>query len=251
MNVLSRSTSCCSDVPTGRIRIAAMSVGAMIALALFAGNASAQSPVELGTAGPFGVLAGSTVTNTGPSTINGDLGLSPGTSVTGFGGPGNGTVNGTTHIADAVARQAKSDLDTAFSDAAGRTPAAALPPDLSTAGILGPGVYRSTSTLQLSGSVTLDAAGDPSAVFIFQIGSALTTASASRVNLVNGAQPCNVFWQIGSSATLGSGSDFAGTILADQSISINNGVTVRGRALARIAAVTLINDTITLSLIHI
>ncbi|MCW3041503.1 MAG: hypothetical protein JWM31_3408 [Solirubrobacterales bacterium] len=225
--------------------------GAVAAAALFAGLPetahAAQPPVGLGTSAPFATLAGSTVTNTGPSVVNGDLGLSPGTAVTGFGGPGDGTINGAIHIADSVAVTAKADLDNAYKDAAGRTPAAALAADLGSSGSLGPGVYKATSALQLTGPVTLDAGGDASAIFIFQVGTALTTGSASSVNLINGAQPCNVFWQVGSSATLGSGSTFVGTILADQSISVNNGVTIQGRTLARTAAVTLINDTITRS----
>lgn len=217
---------------------------ALTACAFPAVAGAAQPTVGLGTADPFGILAGSTVTNTGPSTVNGDLGLSPGAAVTGFGGAGNGTVNGATHVNDAAAMQAKADLDTAYADAAGR-PFTALPAaDLTTAGILGPGVYRSP-TLGLTGSVTLDAGGDPSAVFIFQVDSTLITDSASSVKLVNGAQPCNVFWQVGSSATLGSGSSFVGTILAQTSITVNNAVTIPGRLLARTAAVTLINDTIT------
>jgi len=223
-------------------RTALLLVGCAISLVLFTRDASAaQPPVGLGTAGSFAVLAGSTVTNTGPSTINGDLGVSPGTAITGF---PPGKVNGTTHAADAVAAQAQSDLTTAYNDAAGRTPASAVPADLG--GLtLSPGVYRSASSVGLTGSLTLDAQGDPNAVFIFQAGSTLTTASGSRVNLINGAQPCNVVWQIGSSATLGSASVFVGNILALTSISLDDSVTVTGRTLARNGAVTGINDTIT------
>jgi serine protease AprX len=195
----------------------------------------------LGTAGSFAVLAGSTVTNTGPSTINGNLGLNPGTAVTGF---GPGTVNGTTRAASAAALQAKSDLTIAYDDAAGRTPPASVPADVG--GLtLTRGVYRAASSLGLTGAVTLDAQGDPEAVFVLQAGSTLITASGSHVNLVNGAQACNVFWQVGSSATLGSSTVFAGNILALTSITMNDGVTLKGRALARNGAVTLINDTIT------
>jgi serine protease AprX len=197
--------------------------------------------IGLGTADSFAVLAGSTVTNTGPSTINGDLGLHPGTSVTGF---GPGTVNGATHTADATALQAKTDLTAAYDDVAGRTPPTPAPADLGGL-MLKPGVYRSASSLALTGELALDAQGDPSAVFVFQAGSTLITASASRVRLVNGAQACNVFWQVGSSATLGTSTVFAGNILALTSISMNDGVTMNGRALARNGAVTLINDTIT------
>lgn len=213
-------------------------------MALTAGPAfAAQPPVGLGTSDSFAVLAGSTVTNTGPSTLNGDLGLSPGTAITGF---PPGTVNGTVHATDAVALQAQSDLTTAYNDAAGRTPAAAVSADLG-GSTLAPGVYNSGSSLGLTGTLTLDGAGDPNAVFIFQAGSSLTTASNSRVALINGAQPCNVYWQVGSSATLGTDSIFAGNVLALTSISVNDGVTVNGRLLARNAAVTLINDTISVA----
>ena len=217
-------------------------VALLAALGLFGSDALAAQPtVGLGTADSFAVLAGSTVTNTGPSTVNGDLGVSPGAAVTGF---PPGTVHGTIHAADAVAGQAQSDLTTAYNDAAARTPAATVSGDLG-GRTLTAGVYKSASSLGLTGALTLDAQGNPNAVFIFQAGSTLTTASGSHVNLINGAQPCNVFWQIGSSATLGTSSVLSGNILALTSISIDNGVTVLGRALARNGAVTLINDTIT------
>lgn len=214
----------------------------LVAFVLLVSNALAAQPaVGLGTADSFAVLAGSTVTNTGPLTLNGDLGVSPGTALTGF---PPGTVNGATHAADVGAGQAQSDLTVAYNDAAGRTPPVTVAGDLG--GLtLTPGDYKASSSLGLTGVVTLDAEGNPSAVFVFQIGSALTTASASHVALINGTQPCNVFWQIGSSATLGTTSVFAGNILALTSISMNNGVTLDGRALARNGAVTLINDTIT------
>jgi serine protease AprX len=210
--------------------------------ALLTGNTNvARTGLGLGTAESFAVLAGSTVTNTGPSTINGNLGLSPGTAITGF---GPGKVNGTTHAAEAIALKAQSDLTLAYDDAAGRTPAVAAPADLG--GLtLTPGVYNNASSLGLTGALTLDAQGDPNAVFVFQAGSTLTTAAASQVKLVNGAQACNVFWKVGSSATLGTGSVLAGSILALTSISVSDGVTMHGRALARNGAVTLINDTIT------
>ncbi len=213
----------------------------MLALALLASTAlAAQPPVGLGTADSYAVLAGQTVTNTGPSTINGDLGVTPGAAITGF---PPGTVNGTIHAADAVALQAQSDLTTAYNDAAGRTPPTAVPADLGGLTLTG-GVYKSASAIQLTGALTLDAQGDPNTVFIFQAASTLITASASHVNLINGAQPCNVFWQVGSSATLGTSSVFVGSIMALSSISMNNAVTVQGRALARNGSVTLINDTI-------
>jgi hypothetical protein len=202
---------------------------------------AAQAPVGLGTASSFAVLAGSAVTNTGPSIINGNLGVTPGTAVSGF---PPGTVNGTIHAADAVAGQAQNDLTTAYNDAAGRTPAVAVAGDLG-GQTLTPGVYNSASSLGLTGQLTLNAEGNPNAVFIFQAGSTLTTASASDIDLINGAQACNIYWQVGSSATLGTASVFVGNILAYDSISMNNDVTVNGSALARNGAVTLIDDTIT------
>ena len=216
-------------------------VTCLAVLAMSAGAARAAQPaVGLGTADSYAVLSGSAVTNTGPSTVNGDLGVSPGTALTGF---PPGTINGATHVADAAAAQAKADLTVAYDDAAGRTPASTVSGDLGNR-TLAPGVYESGSSLGLTGTLTLDGANDPNAVFILKAGSSLTTASGSRVALINGAQACNVFWQIGSSATLGTSSVFAGNIIALTSISMNDGVTVSGRALARNGAVTLINDTI-------
>ncbi|WP_433278493.1 ice-binding family protein [Pseudonocardia xinjiangensis] len=202
---------------------------------------SAQAPVGLGTATSFAVLAGSTVTNTGPSVISGDVGVSPGSAIVGF--PPGIVVNGVFHAADAVAAQAQDDLTTAYNDAAGRSPVTAVGPELG--GLtLAPGVYGG-GTLQITGTLTLDAQGDPNAVFIFQAASTLITASASDVSLINGADPCNVFWQVGSSATLGTGSDFVGTILALTSITAQTGADVEGRLLARNGAVTLDTNTIT------
>ncbi len=212
-------------------------------LALGAGDALAgQLPVSLGAAGSFAALAGSTVTSTGFTTLNGDLGVSPGSSLTGF---PPGKVNGATHATDPTAARAQADLTIAYNDAAGRQPPQALPADVG-GETLAPGVYKTGATpaLGVTGTLTLDGQGDPNAVFVFQVGSALTTAVNSHVNLINGAQPGNVFWQIGSSATLGTSSSFAGSILALTSVSINSGVTLNGRALARHGAVTLIDDTI-------
>ena len=197
----------------------------------------------LGTADNFAVLAASTVTNTGASTIDGDLGVSPGTALTGF---APGIVDGTTNSANPAALKAQADLTAAYTKAAGHAPSATVPADLG--GLtLAPGVYKNASSIGLTGTLTLDAQGDPDALFVFQAGSTLITASASEVRLVNGAQPCNVFWKVGSSATLGSSSTLVGNILAQASISMTDGVTLTGRALARTAAVTLINDTITVA----
>ncbi len=205
---------------------------------------AATAPVGLGTAGSFAVLAGTTVTNTGPSRISGNLGVSPGTAVTGF--PPGIVTGGTIHRADGVAGGAQSDLTIAYNDAAGRSPTANIPAFIGAGQTLAPGVYKASSSLEVGGSLTLDAHGDPDAVWIFQApSSTLTTDSASSVILTNGAQACNVFWQVGSSATLGTNSTFAGTILALTSISVQTGDTITGRTLARNGAVTLDDDTIT------
>jgi hypothetical protein len=202
---------------------------------------AAVAPVNLGTAGSFGVLAGTTVTNTGPSFIGGDLGVSPGTAVTGF---PPGIVTGVTHAADGVAAGAQSDLTTAYIDAMGRSPSASVG-TIGAGQTLTPGVYNATSSLFVNGALTLDAQGNPDAVFIFQAGSTLITGTGTNVILTNGAQACNVFWQVGSSATLAPGSTFQGSILALTSISVQTGDTIVGRALARNGAVTLDDDTIT------
>ena len=191
-----------------------------------AATAAGQAPVVLGSATTFEVLAGSTVTSTGATTVNGDLGVSPGTAVTGF---PPGLVNGTIHAGDAAAAQAQLDLTTAYNDAAGRTVGA-----ITVAGNLGgqtltPGLYKSTSSLAISsGDLTLDAQGDANAVFIFQMASTLTTTSGRQVILSGGAKAANVFWQVGSSATLGTTSVFKGNILALASITVTTGAT-RGR----------------------
>jgi len=203
---------------------------------------SAQAPVGLGTAGNFAVLAGSTVTNTGPSVISGSVGLDPGSAVTGF--PPGIVLAGTTQVANGVALQAKDDLVTAYNDAAGRSSTATISGDLA-GRTLTPGVYTSASSLGLSGQLTLDAEGDPSAVFIFQAGSSLIVGSGSQVNLIGAAQACNVYWQVGSSATIGTSSAFVGNILALTSITMTTGATLQGSALARNGAVTLDTNTIT------
>ncbi|MFZ0217169.1 MAG: ice-binding family protein, partial [Candidatus Dormiibacterota bacterium] len=191
----------------------ALLLGVALASAPLTASAATQPP--LGTATSFGVLAGSAVTNTGPTTITGDLGLSPGSSVTGF---PPGAVNGATHFDDAVAVTAKTDLATAYTNAAGQPCTSTLTGDLGGRTLV-PGVYCFTSSAQLTGTLTLNGGGDPNAVFIFKVGSMLTTASNSKVSIINGG-PCGVFWQIGSSVTLGTGTDFVGTLLVNTSISL-------------------------------
>ncbi|MEO6350724.1 MAG: ice-binding family protein [Candidatus Limnocylindrales bacterium] len=208
----------------------------------FAGNVAASSAIGLGTAGAFAVLGGSTVTNTGPSIINGDLGVSPGTAVTGF---PPGIVNGTIHAADATAAQAQADLTVAYNNAAGQACNTNLTGQELGGLTLTAGVYCFDSSAGLTGALTLNGQGQAGARFIFQVGSALTTASSSSVNLINGARPCNVFWQIGSSATLGTATSIVGNIMALTSITVTTGATLKGRALAQNGAVTLDTNVIT------
>ncbi|MDP3920371.1 MAG: ice-binding family protein [Candidatus Omnitrophota bacterium] len=199
--------------------------------------------VDLGTALDYAVLASSAVTNTGPTTINGDLGVWPGTSFT---GSESMTINGTVHLTDADAQQAQSDLTAAYNTIVGLSFDFDLSgQDLGTVGTLFPGVYRFSSSAQLTGALTLDAQGNDDAQFFFQVGSALTTASGSSVLLLNGSEGDDVFWQVGNSATLGATTLFQGNILALTSITLNTGAQIGcGRALARNGAVTLDSNTI-------
>src|SRR5579862_2974288 len=205
---------------------------------------ASASAVNLGTASPFVVLGGSTVTNTGPSVLNGDLGVAPGTSMTGFGLPA--VVNGATHDDDAIADQAQGDVTTAYNVAAGQP----VPPSNDLTGqdlgglTLPAGAYSFSSSAQLTGQLTLDGAGDPNAQFVFEIGSTLTTASASSIRLINGASPCNVYWQVGSSATLGTTTAFEGNVMAYASVTVNDAATVQGHVFASTGAVTLDDNVI-------
>jgi hypothetical protein len=222
-----------------RAGVAIASIFAFLAIPV----AAHAAPVNLATVGPFVVLGGSTVTNSGTSVLGGDLGVSPGTALPGF---DTAVINGATHENDGVAQQAQADLTIAYDTAAGQ----AVPPGNELTGTdlgertLSAGAYRYTSSAQLTGALTLDAEGDPSAEFVFQIASALTTAPASSVVLVNGASPCNVYWQIGSSATLDTTTVFQGNLMALTDISLNNGATVFGRVLARNGQVSLINNVL-------
>lgn len=201
--------------------------------------------VDLGTADPFAVLAGSTVTNTGATKVHGDLGLWPGSAITGF--PPGIVSGGTIYDSDAVAMQAQSDLTTAYNFAAGESCGNTLTGENLGGLTLTPGVYCFASSAQLTGTLTLNAEGDPNSVFLFQIGSSLTTASASSVVFTNGGQGDSVFWQVGSSATLGTTTAFAGNILALSSITLDTGANIGcGRALARNGAVTMDTNNVSI-----
>jgi hypothetical protein len=204
-----------------------------------------SSSVPMGSAATFEVLAGSTVTNTGPTIITGgDLGLSPGSAVTGF-PPGTLTPPAAMLVTDPAAATAELDLTTAYLYTAGLPGGAVLAGDLSGLTIT-PGLYTNASTVMLSaGNLTLDAQGDVNAVFIFQIGSTLTTIGSTQVVLAGGAQAKNVYWQVSSSATLGTNSIFQGNILSLESITLDTGATLTGRALARNGAVALDSNAVT------
>lgn len=241
-----------ADRQPGRLQLTTVAVllGLLVAAVLAAlvtgperAYAAAQARVELGTTASYSVLGGQSVTNTGPSVLDADLGVSPGQSVTGF---PPGLVGGAVHAGDAAAGQAQSDLVIAYNDAAGRASDGAISADLGNSTLVG-GVYTASSSAQLTGTVTLDGQDDPNSVFIFQIGSALTTATDSTVALINGAQACNVFWQIGSSATLGVRTDFVGTVLALTSVTATTDATIDGRLLARNGSVTLDSNVFTSS----
>ncbi|MDQ6754440.1 MAG: ice-binding family protein [Actinomycetota bacterium] len=224
---------------------AAVSTLALVLVGALVGQSpanAADAPVGLGTVAAYSVLGGQTVTNTGPTTMVGELGVSPGTAITGF---PPGVAAGATHAGDAQAAKAQSDLTTAYDDAAGRAPTASVAGDL-VGKTLTAGVYKSTGTLDVSGALTLDGQGNPNSVFIFQVASDLTTASASHILLTNSAQACNIYWQVGRSATLGTASTFNGNILALTSITVTTGTTVAGRALARNGQVSLETNVFTM-----
>ena len=227
----------------------ALAVSAVLFPTAFSGGGEASilaTAPDLGTAKSFAVLAGQTVTNTGPTSVIGDLGVWPGTAITGF--PPGIVTGGTIHAGDAVAMQAQSGVTAAYNVLTSQACTSNLTsPELG--GLtLTPGVYCFTSSAQLTGTLTLNAQGDPNAVFIFKIVSTLTTANASSVLVINGGNDCNVFWQVGSSATLGTDTSFKGNILALTSITLNTGASVvSGRALARNGAVTMDDNTVSIA----
>lgn len=203
---------------------------------------SSPIAINLGAASGFGLLAGSTITNTGTTEITGDVGLSPGVSITGFTAPSS--ISGSYHVNDFVAGYAKDDLATAF--AAGNAIPSQFPMIANLGGLtLGPGVYTNASSVGITGILILNAHGNPNATWIFQVGSTLTTATNnSYVILVGGAQPANIFWLVGSSATIGTNTVFVGNILAQTSITVTTGAIVGGRLLAMNGAITLDSDSL-------
>ena len=236
-----------STIPTpprvrrGAAGLVGLAVSVVAVIVLLASPAlAAVAAIGLGTASSFAVLAGSGVTNTGATTITGDVGTHPTPAMTGF---DTVVLTGTNHGADAVTQQAKSDLVTAYNQAASG-PATSVATELGGT-TLTPGVYHG-DTVGVTGTLTLDTQGDPDAVFVFQAASTLITASASRVVVLGGATACNVFWQVGSSATLGTDSSLIGTVMAETSITANNAATLVGRLLAKNGAVTLDHNTITI-----
>ena len=205
------------------------------------GTAHAATAIGLGTANGFAVLAGQGISNANPTVITGDIGTFPTTTVTGATIALTGTEQNAT-----VTAGAKAELLTAYNNAVGQPSTGAISADLANpTATLTPGVYTSASSMGLTGALTLDAGGNADAVFVFQAGSTLTTGPASSVLLIGGAQACNVFWQVGSSATLDTSTVFVGTILAQDSITLNSGATVTGRVLASNGAVTLDDNVIT------
>jgi Ice-binding-like/Bacterial Ig-like domain len=237
MSILTPLTLYSATITTGVVDVAGNPLAANMTWNFTTAGTVVVVPPAMDGLRTFEILAGSTVTSTGATTVTGNMGVSPGTAVTGF--PPGILVN-TLHAGDPAAAQAQLELTKAYDDAAGRTVGA-----IDIAGNLGgrtltPGLYKSTSSLEISsGDLTLDAQGNANAVFIFQMGSTLVTTTGRKVILAGGAQAANIIWQVGSSATLGVNSVFKGNIMAMASITVNNGASVEGRLLARTGAVTL------------
>jgi hypothetical protein len=198
------------------------------------------APVLLGTAGSYSVLAGTGVANTGPTTLSGDLGVSPSNAISGF---PPGVVAGTIHAGDTAAALAQADLVTAYTDAAARTPDTQFAGDLN-GRIFHAGIHHTDAALALTGTLTLDAENNPDAVFIIQVDAALNTAADSHVVLANGAQTSHVFWQVQGAAGTGARSTFTGTILAAGAITLGANSQLIGSALSY-GTVTLADNTIT------
>ncbi len=225
-------------MPAARGALAAVAIAACTSI-----HADAGVTVDLGAADSFAVLGGSTVTNTGSSNIFGNVGVSPGTAITGF--PPGSITGGALHSNDALAQQAHDDATSAYGVLAGMSYTHDLTGQDLGGMVLTPGVYFFSSSAQLTGTLTLDGQGLANPLFVFQIGSTLTTASNSSVLWTNGGGPCNIFFQVGSSATLGTNTSFAGTIIANASDTLTTGASVLGHVFALNGAVTLDTNDIT------
>lgn len=225
-------------------RSAATCIAALIVFGLLATSLSAAaSVISLGAAENVAVLGSSTVTNAGPTIVTGNVALSsPGVSITGF--PPGTIIDGSQYIGPGLADQAHADAVIAYGQLVGETFTTDLSGQNLGGMILTPGVYHFNTAAQLTGTLILDTQGDPNATFHFQIGSTLTTDPGSMITFLNGSST-NVFWQVGTSATIGANSVAYGNVLADQSITVNSGATVIGRLIAINAAVTMDTDTIT------
>lgn len=214
-------------------------------LALFCGSASAGVIPFLGGAQEFAVLGAESVTNTNATTLHGNLGIAPGSSITGTDSITFAS-GGVIHQTNAVSAQAQADARAAYKDIAAFSGGTDLSgQDLGSVGVLAAGIYHFSSSAALTGSMTIDFANDPNGVIIFQIGSTLVTASSSVVNVINGTSSNGIYFQVGSSATLGEGSAFAGNILAQQSVTFGSASSIGcGRALALTGSVTMIGNTV-------
>jgi hypothetical protein len=217
--------------------IALASTGLMLSMAP---TSQAATFVGLGTADNFAILAGSAITVTGPTTVVGDIGVFPTITYT---GAASVSQTGTYHAGDAVTQTAKTDLVASYLAAAGQTPFTTVTAAIAATTVV-PGVYQSGSSLSFAGNVILDAGGNPNAVFVFQSASTVVTASGTNITIINGGQACNVFYAVGSSATLGTGTHLVGNVIALTSITDNGGSVVNGRLLARNGAVTLNNSSV-------
>lgn len=229
----------------GRVKhLSRRGLGLAIAAVVGYGGYAQAGIIEMGDANSFAVLGASTVTNTGPSTIYGDVGVAPGTAITGF--PPGQVFNGSIHENNAFANSAQADALTAYNQLAGLMPTTDLTGQDLGGLVLTPGVYSFSSSAFLTGTLTLDGQGQTNPLFVFQMGTTLITASDASVNLINGDFDTSndVYWQVGSSATLGTNTDFIGTIIADQSATLTTGASLDGRVIALNAAVTLDSNEI-------
>jgi hypothetical protein len=222
------------------LSLALISAGA---LSVVTPVSSAATTVSLGSAGSYGVLAGSGISNSGTTTIIGDQGSSPSATYSGF---NKVTVTGATHLGDAAAATAQVDAKSSYKNLGLQSSTQLVVTDLG-GQILTPGVYTTSASIGITGNLTLDAKGDPNAIFIFRAGSTLTTSSSSSVSMTNGGSQCNVYWLVGSSATLGVNSTFLGTVLASSNITAGTGATIFGRLLALKGTTVLDNNLITVS----